>query len=331
VAYRLRMSGEIRDWLAGLPREDPPLAMRVGPALLALIGEGDRLGPPLVVSLARVALAQDPMERLDLAHQDWLERMAALRRHVAETATLAAEIRADIAELEEQPDDTARARLAELRRLLPGVADAERRLTEQSQRLQARVNAFRTRREVLKARYVAALAARSVREELSALGEDGDVVVEAEAADRLEEITAQIDRELSLDAGADDLRELRPGRDVRIIFAVEPPGTALLIAVLVGQAVVHGRRSEAVALSARLLERVRAGGDPEAAEYAVDDPRSFLDAFLPGRAPDAEAAAAALVAGNHASTLDELAGHVAALGGQLEVVADFGDERIPLG
>ena len=44
------MSGEIRDWLACLPGTDPAAALLVGQALTALIGEGDRLGPPLVVS-----------------------------------------------------------------------------------------------------------------------------------------------------------------------------------------------------------------------------------------------------------------------------------------
>jgi phage shock protein A len=332
VAYRLRMSGEIRDWLAGLPGGDLPMAMRVGPALLALIREGHRLGPPLVISPARAAQPLDPVEQLDLASQDRLERLQAVRRHAAEAASLAAEIRAEIASLEPltaEQDPGAPARLAELRRLLPGVADAERQLTEQNRRMQQRVNAFRARREVLTARYVAALAARSVREELTALGEDGDVA-EAEAAGRVEEITAEIERELGHDAAADDLLELRPSADVRIIFAVEPPGAALLIAVLEGGAAVRGRRGEALMLSARVLGRVRAGQAPETTEYAVDDPRSFLAEFLPGRAEDAEAAAAALIAGNRARTVDDLAGHVEALGGRLQVIADFGDDRIQL-
>ena len=228
-----------------------------------------------------------------------------------------------------EQDAGAPARLAELRRLLPGVADAERQLTEKNRRMQERVNAFRARREVLKARYVAALAARSVREELTALGEDGDAAP-AEAAGRLEEITAEIERELGHDAAADDLLALRPSARLRIIFAVEPPGTALLIGVLEGEAAVRTRRAEAVTLSARLLERVRAGQDPDAAEHVVDDPRSFLEEFLPGRAERAEAAAAALIAGNRARTVDDLAAHVEALGGRLEVIADFGDDRIQL-
>jgi phage shock protein A len=328
VAYRLRMSGEIRDWLAALPGSDLPMAMRVGSALLALIGAGERLGPPLVTA-ARPAQPADPMERLDVAYEDRLARLQALRRHVAEAATLAADIREHIAELEQQPDDAANAQLAELRRLLPGVAEAERQLTEKTHRMQARVDALRTRIQTLKAGYIAALSGHSVREAITALGETTDAS-DDEAAQRLEEITRQMDQELGHDAAADDLRELRPYGDVRVIFAVEPQGTALLIAVLEGEAAVHGRRGEAVALSARVLERVRAGQDPDAAEHAVDDPRSFLEEFLPGRTEEAEPAAAALIAGNRARTVDELASHVEALGGRLEVIADFGDDRIQL-
>lgn len=208
------------------------------------------------------------------------------------------------------------------------MAGAERQLTEKNRRMQERVSAFRVRSEALKARYVAALAARSVREELTALGEDGDAIG-ADDAGRLEEITAEIERELGHDAAADDLLALRPSAHIRIIFAVEPPGTALLIAVLEGAA-VQTRRAEAVTLSARLLERVRAGQAPEATEHTVDDPRWFLEEFLPGRAEDAEEAAAALIAGNRARTVDDLAAHVEALGGRLEVIPDFGDDRIQL-
>jgi hypothetical protein len=56
-----------------------------------------------------------------------------------------------------------------------------------------------------------------------------------EAAARLDEITGQIEQELGLqelgpEAPAEDLMELRPGAPadsgIRILFAVEPPGTA---------------------------------------------------------------------------------------------------------
>ena len=52
MGYRLRMSGEIHDWLADLHDSDPVAAMLTGQALAALIGEGASLGPPLVVPAA---------------------------------------------------------------------------------------------------------------------------------------------------------------------------------------------------------------------------------------------------------------------------------------
>jgi hypothetical protein len=45
VSYRLRMSGEIHDWLADLHETDPPAAMLVGQALAALMSEGASPGP----------------------------------------------------------------------------------------------------------------------------------------------------------------------------------------------------------------------------------------------------------------------------------------------
>jgi hypothetical protein len=162
MAYRLRMSGEIRDWLAGLPGSDPAAALLVGQALTALIGEGDRLGPPLVVSLARSTRPADLPEALDRSYQDRLGRLHIVRRLGADAATLTREIQIQVTDLElletrlsdqrrqaldagdsraaaQAADELAAARtqLAELRRLLPGVSEAEQRLIGQSQLLKS--------------------------------------------------------------------------------------------------------------------------------------------------------------------------------------------------
>jgi len=80
--------------------------------------------------------------------------------------------------------------------------------------------------------------------------------------------------------------ELRPGApwhsDIRILFAVEPPGTALLIAVLEGPEAVEDQYPEAAMASADVLRRVRAGQAPEAPAHAYNDPGSFLEEFYPG-------------------------------------------------
>jgi hypothetical protein len=54
AGYTLRMSGEIRDWLADLRVSDPAAAARVRTALSALMNEGAGLGDPLVTSTAKL-------------------------------------------------------------------------------------------------------------------------------------------------------------------------------------------------------------------------------------------------------------------------------------
>jgi hypothetical protein len=404
VGYVLGMSDEIRDWLADLRDSDPPEATQVGQALVALMEEGARLGPPLVVTLEGFAWELDLREELDVLYQARIEQMGDLRQHLDEAAALVRDIEQQVAELEAQeagladqrwralqegkPDAAAeavnelavvQAKLAELRRLLPGVVESERQLRSKEQRLQDQVDAFRTRKETLKASYTAAEARREIREAVTALGLDvgadggpreGAEAPDAEAAARLREVARQIERELGF--ATDGLIELRPAApgdgEIRILFAVEPPGTALLIAVLEGREAVREHHDEAVGLSAEVLQQVREGQAPEATAHAFDDARSFLDEFFPGSADEVEAGAAALVARNRARTLAEqrtrlgltqaqvaqrmgvrqervsaieraepgatevrtLAGYVEALGGRLEITADFGDERVLL-
>ncbi|SRR6266851_4620692 len=80
-------------------------------------------------------------------------------------------------DIEQQLSDPEQShRIAELRQQLAAAIEAEEQLTVASQREQARADAFRTGREVLKARYTAARAEYLVEE---ASGQDT-----AEAADR---------------------------------------------------------------------------------------------------------------------------------------------------
>jgi hypothetical protein len=406
VGYLLRMSDEVRDWLDDLRDSDPPAAVQVGQALTALISEGPSLRPPLVASLAGYPGEPDPREELDDVYQARLEQMQDLRQHLAEAEALVRDIENQVAELQAQearladrrwralqegkPEAAAeavdelaaaQAKLAELRRLLPGVVENEGQLRKKHDRLLADVGAFGARKETLKATYSAAEARQGIHEAVTALGLDpgvadgprgGDQASGNEAAAGLREAARQIERELGVTASADGLMELRPGAPgdsgIRIVFAEEPAGTALLIAVLEGQDAVREHRSEAVRLSAEVLQRAREGQAREAAAHAFDDAQSFLDEFFPGSADDVEAGAAALVARNRARTLAEqrarlgltqaqvaqrmgvrqervsaieraepgatevrtLAGYVEALGGRLEITADFGEERVVL-
>jgi DNA-binding XRE family transcriptional regulator len=300
-----------------------------------------------------------------------------MRRRVADAVTLRRDIEQQIAEVQSQAAGQID-QLAELRRLLAGVTEAEERLTAASQREQARTDAFRTRKEALKAAYTAARAEYLIEEAAGQLvGDEGAGPAElsaltAGASDRLRDVSAEIERELGRQTPAGDLLDLRPGAPgdsgIRILFAVEPAGTALLIAVLEGQDAVRDDYPEAVWLSADVLQRVRAGQAPEAVAHAFAGTRSFLEEFCPGQTDEVMRSAAALIAANRPRPLAEqrtrlgltqaqvarrmgvrqervsaieraepgateirtLASYVEALGGRLNIVADFGRDRIVL-
>ena len=394
MAYRLRMSGEIHDWLADLHDSDPAAAMLTGQALAALISEGASLGPPLVVPAA-VTWPEDLAAALDAAYQDRLERLQLMRRRAAEAAWLVRDMKDQIDVLESAQarlDDRRRRALeagreeeaakaadrlaaaqqeaAQARQLLPWITETETWLDTRLRRLQARIDAFRTRKELLKAKYTAARAELQVNEEVA----DPDAVgpkAAAEAAARLRDATAEIEQELDRQPLLEGLLELRPGApdgEIRLIFAVEPPGTALLIAVLEGREAARDQYRDAVTLSADVLLETRVGQAPEASARGYDDTPSFAEEFFPGQAAEVDAGAAALVARNRAHTLAEqrtrfgltqtelaermgvpaehvaaieraepgttdvrtLASYVAALGGRLEIIADFAGDRVVL-
>jgi phage shock protein A len=287
MGYRLRMSAEIYDWLAELRGSDPPAAVLAAQALAALADGGDRLGPPLVTAVAAGRLRPDELlSALDRRYQAFLESLTAMRRRVAEAATLRKDIERQLSGLEPSAP-------AGLQERFAAAVEAEEQLTEESQREQLRVDAFRTRKEVLKAVYTAARAEQLV-EQAQDVGEDAVRPDDpAGAAARLDEITGQIEQELDLEAPAEGLMELRPGAPadsgIRILFAVEPSGTALLIAVLEGDDAVRDHYREAVLLASEVLQEARAGPLDQAAEaaaHAFGDAQSFLEEFFPGRADE---------------------------------------------
>jgi hypothetical protein len=138
--------------------------------------------------------------------------------------------RADLAEEAGARRGAAEEQLADLRRKYAGMQAEEARTTSASQRLQAKVDAFRTRKEAIKAADTAAQAAaeaawvEAVIDDASAetdsAGSAGDEAVNADSPD-----PARPSLQLS---------ELRPGAPelagTRILFTVEPPGTAVLLA-----------------------------------------------------------------------------------------------------
>jgi hypothetical protein len=257
------------------------------------MGEGTDLGDPLVVSTAG-AWPEALAEALSRSYPDRLERLTAARRAAAAAATLVQDIQDQATELAASRLAAAQQQATELQQLLPTVIEARNRLGAINQQLQARVDALRTRKEVLKATYAAALGALRVHEAIAASGLAGDDVGEQQedtgetinpAQAALADVTAQMERELGKEGWPEGLMELRPGApvhsDIRILFAVEPPATALLIAVLEGPE-AESQFPEAVMASADMLRRVRAGQAPEATTHGYDNSRSFLEELYPG-------------------------------------------------
>jgi len=163
--------------------------------------------------------------------------------------------------------------------------------------------------------------------------------------------------------------ELLPGdSNVGIIFAIEPPGTALLISVVEAGSASRTLLTEVLTISSDVLRQVRAGQDPQAAEWVYPDAPSLVDEFFPGQADQVRAGAAALVASTQVRTLADqrtrlgltqaqvaarmgvgrervsaiehagpgatelrtLASYVEALGGRLEVTTDVDGDQVPL-
>jgi hypothetical protein len=401
VSYLLRMSGEIHDWLADLHETDPAAALQVGQALTALMSEGASLGPPLVVPVAET-WPEDLPAALDASYQHRLDRLQAVRKPAADAAWLVKDIQNQVDELESararledrrrralaagrrdeaeqagRQRDVAERDITQARQLLPWLSETEAWLRTRLQRMSRRTDEFRVRKELLKATYVTARAELQLAEEFPAATDPGAAAeagneagseAGSEAAGRLRDVTAEIRQELGRQPLPDGLLELRPDGEIRLIFGLEPPGTAIVIAVLEGREAARDQYRDAVLLSADVLLETRAGQAPEASAHAYDDPRSLAEEFFPGQAAEVQDGAAALAARNRARTLAEertrlgltqtevaqrmgvspdqvaaiervgpgttdvrtMVSYVEALGGRLTLTADFGGDRIIL-
>jgi phage shock protein A len=177
---------------------------------------------------------EDPRETLDYSYEKQLELLQKMRRGVADVATSrkrielqAQQLQASAAKLEGQAkqalaqnrEDLAREALA--RR--SGIADQlgslqaqhdqlkaeEAKLVDAQRRLQTKVEAFRTRKETIKATYTAAEAQTKVGEAISGISEEmGDVgMAMTRAEDKVAQMQARSGAldELMASGGLDDL------------------------------------------------------------------------------------------------------------------------------
>jgi len=159
--------------------------------------------------------AEDPREVLDYSYQRQVEMLTQVRRGVADVATSRKRLELQAGQLQRSADrlaaqaqqavaigrdDVARealtrrqaalSQLEELKAQRDGLAGEEAKLTLAAQRLQAKVEAFRTRKETIKATYTAAEAQTKIGEAVSGISEEmGDVGL---AMQRAEDKTANM-------------------------------------------------------------------------------------------------------------------------------------------
>ena len=153
--------------------------------------------------------AENPHETLDYAYEKQMESLQNVRQNIIKMVTAkrqlqnqAAKVKNDISKLEDQArqsleldrEDLARIALQrkqtslfELEGLDQQIADMEleqEKLTNMQERLQSKVSAFRSRKEVIKAQYSAAQAQVRIGSALSGLSEEmGDISLAIERAE----------------------------------------------------------------------------------------------------------------------------------------------------
>ncbi len=158
---------------------------------------------------------EDPRETLDYSYQRQLEMLTQVRRGVADVATSRKRLELQMKALQQQQakreaqarqalgvgrEDLARDALAQKATLQGQLDDLgsqyqslqadEEKLTVASQRLQQKVEAFRTQKETIKATYTAAEAQSKIGEAVSGISEEmGDVGM---AVQRAQDKTAQM-------------------------------------------------------------------------------------------------------------------------------------------
>jgi phage shock protein A len=239
--------------------------------------------------------AENPAQTLDYSYEKQLEMLQKVRRGVADVATSRKRVELQIAGLDKQLgklDDQARAALAggredlarealarksgvsqqlnDLHAQLVQLTEQEQKLIVASQQLQAKVDAFRTQKETIKASYSAAEAQVRINEAFTGISNElGDVGL---AIQRAEDRTAQ------MQARAGAMEELMATGALEV-----PGGKDSLTAELERMAADSAVENDLAALKAEL-----SGGPAPAAVTGAAQAVPAVEA-----APPAPAAAAA--------------------------------------
>src|SRR3990170_4817600 len=187
--------------------------------------------------------AEDPRETLDYSYQRQLDLLAKVRRGVADVATSRKRVELQVNQLKQQQaklqgqaekalsvgrEDLAREALTRKSGLVNQIGDLkaqhaqlqgeEEKLTLAQQRLQAKVESFRTRKETIKATYTAAEAQTRINEAMSGIGEEMGAA--GMPIQRAEDKTAQMQAragaidELIASGALEDASALNAGDDI---------------------------------------------------------------------------------------------------------------------
>jgi hypothetical protein len=221
MEYQLHIDPAVESWLEQMRAAWPEGARQVSEALEVLRADGAAAGPPLVVPVDYVPDGRDVGIELDHSYQRQLEAMNRVRRQSADVATLRKRLGIHLGEA---MDDGQRARL---RAAYDGIRAQEEKIFQVSRRMQQRVDAFRARKEVLRAAFLEALS-----DEMALLA-DASLV------------SADVPAERPV-----GLMELRPGAPdqivARLLFTVEDPETANVIAAATEDEIVHAWYGEVI-------------------------------------------------------------------------------------
>ncbi|MCZ4102837.1 PspA/IM30 family protein [Streptomyces sp. So13.3] len=205
--------------------------------------------------------AEDPREVLDYSYEQQLQMLERVRRGVADVATSRKRVELQVTQLQQSTgklqgqaeqalaagrEDLARealtrrtavaSQVTDMQTQQASLKDQEEKLTLATQRLQAKVDAFRTRKETIKATYTAAEAETHIAEAVTGIGEEmGDVGLAMQRAqDRTEQLQARAGaldeliasgalEDATLPAGRDDIQAeieaVTAGQDVEIELA----------------------------------------------------------------------------------------------------------------
>ncbi len=187
--------------------------------------------------------AEDPRETLDYSYQRQMEMLTKVRRGVADVATSRKRVELQINQLNTQStklteqaqkalgmgrEDLAREALTRKSALTQQLNDLqaqhaqlqgeEEKLTLASQRLSAKVESFRTRKETIKATYTAAEAQTRINEAFSGISEEmGDVGMAIQRAeDKTQQMQARAGAvdELIASGALDDASAINRGDDI---------------------------------------------------------------------------------------------------------------------